>query len=61
MLGQVVSERIGEVLNGCRMAEVHHHSGAVMELPDSTMAFVHVSDTKQHHLLSLCKMFLGKF
>lgn len=48
MLDNVVSERIGEVLKGCKMAAVHHHSGAVMELPDGTTAFVHVSDNEHH-------------
>lgn len=48
MLDTVTSERIGEVLKGCKMAAVHHHSGAVMELPDGNTAFVHVSITKQH-------------
>ncbi|XP_058237174.1 protein RRP5 homolog isoform X2 [Hemibagrus wyckioides] len=46
MLDTVTSERIGEVLKGCKMAAVHHHSGAVMELPDGTTAFVHKSHLK---------------
>ncbi|KAF7689557.1 hypothetical protein HF521_012910 [Silurus meridionalis] len=43
----VMSERIGEVLHGCKMTAVHHHSGAVMELPDGTTAFVHKSHLKE--------------
>ncbi|KAK3510814.1 hypothetical protein QTP70_022728 [Hemibagrus guttatus] len=47
MLDTVTSERIGEVLKGCKMAAVHHHSGAVMELPDGATAFVHKSHLKE--------------
>lgn len=36
-------ERIGEVVKGCKMTTVHHMSGAMLELPDKTLAFVHVS------------------
>ncbi|KAM9455011.1 protein RRP5 homolog [Clarias gariepinus] len=43
MLDHITSERIGEVVKGCKMASVHHHSGAVMELPDGASAFVHKS------------------
>ena len=42
-LAQVTSERIGEVLEGCKMTSLHHYSGAILELPDSTQVFVHVS------------------
>lgn len=48
LLDNVMSERIGEVVKGCKMAAVHHHSGAVMELPDGTTTFVHVSNTKHY-------------
>lgn len=46
LLDNVMSERIGEVLKGCKMLAVHYYSGAVMELPDGTTTFVHVSNTK---------------
>lgn len=36
-------ERIGEVVEGCKMTTMHHMSGAMLELPDKTLAFVHVS------------------
>lgn len=36
-------DRIGEVVKSCKMTAVHHMSGALLELPDKTMAFAHVS------------------
>lgn len=36
-------DRIGEVVKGCKMISMHHMSGAMLELPDKTVAFVHVS------------------
>lgn len=36
-------DRIGEVVKGCKMTVMHHMSGAMLELPDKTIAFVHVS------------------
>lgn len=36
-------DRIGEVVKDCKMTTMHHMSGAMLELPDETMAFVHVS------------------
>ena len=36
-------DRIGEVVKDCKMTAMHHMSGAMLELPDKTMAFVHVS------------------
>lgn len=36
-------DRIGEVVKDCKMTTVHHMSGAMLELPDKTVAFVHVS------------------
>lgn len=36
-------DRIGEVVKDCKMTAMHHMSGAMLELPDETMAFVHVS------------------
>uniref|UniRef100_A0A6Q2XCD3 S1 motif domain-containing protein n=1 Tax=Esox lucius TaxID=8010 RepID=A0A6Q2XCD3_ESOLU len=39
----VATERIGEVAHGCKMTALHHLSGAILELPDRTVAFVHVS------------------
>ncbi|XP_064171812.1 protein RRP5 homolog [Anguilla rostrata] len=43
----VMSDRIGEVVRGCRMAAMHYHSGAVLELPEETLAFVHKSHIKE--------------
>lgn len=37
-------DRIGEVVKGCKMIAMHHMSGAMLELPDKTLAFVHVSE-----------------
>uniref|UniRef100_A0A4W4H4K7 S1 motif domain-containing protein n=1 Tax=Electrophorus electricus TaxID=8005 RepID=A0A4W4H4K7_ELEEL len=42
-----LSTRTGEVLHGCRMTSVHHHSGALMELPDGAVAFVHKNQMKE--------------
>ena len=36
-------DRVGEVVQECRMNAMHHMSGAMLELPDKTLAFVHVS------------------
>lgn len=36
-------DRIGEVVKDCKMIAMHHMSGAMLELPDKTLAFVHVS------------------
>lgn len=36
-------DRIGEVVKDCKMTTLHHMSGAMLELPDKTIAFVHVS------------------
>lgn len=36
-------DRIGEVVKDCKMTTVHHMSGAMLELPDKTVVFVHVS------------------
>lgn len=36
-------DRIGEVVKDCKMTAMHHMSGAMLELPDKTKAFVHVS------------------
>ncbi|XP_046899644.1 protein RRP5 homolog isoform X2 [Hypomesus transpacificus] len=46
-LAQVTSERIGEVLEGCKMTSLHHYSGAILELPDSTQVFVHRNHMKE--------------
>ena len=47
VLDCVQSERVGEVLQGCKVAAVHYHSGAILELPDGTKAFGHVSETER--------------
>ncbi|XP_065151454.2 protein RRP5 homolog [Paramisgurnus dabryanus] len=41
------SERLGEVVEGCKMTAVHHHSGALMEMPDNTVAFAHKNQMKE--------------
>lgn len=43
VLASPLSDRMGDVMEGCKMTAVHHRSGALMELPDRTVAFVHVS------------------
>uniref|UniRef100_A0A3P9LQM6 Protein RRP5 homolog n=1 Tax=Oryzias latipes TaxID=8090 RepID=A0A3P9LQM6_ORYLA len=40
-------DRIGEVLKGCKLAAMHHKSGAVLELPDGSPAFVHRNHLKE--------------
>ncbi|XP_030636412.1 protein RRP5 homolog [Chanos chanos] len=47
VLDDVLSERVGEVVNGCKMTVVHHYSGATIELPDSTVAFVYKNQMKE--------------
>ncbi|XP_070830544.1 protein RRP5 homolog isoform X2 [Chaetodon trifascialis] len=45
-------DRIGEVVNGCKMTAMHHMSGAMLELPDKTKAFVHryhLKESKEPH------------
>ncbi|XP_067114996.1 protein RRP5 homolog isoform X2 [Osmerus mordax] len=46
-LTQVTSDRIGEVLEGCKMTSLHHYSGAILELPDSTQGFAHRNHMKE--------------
>lgn len=36
-------DRIGEVVEKCKIAAIHHMSGALLELPGQTVTFVHVS------------------
>ncbi|KAL6481580.1 hypothetical protein MHYP_G00096600 [Metynnis hypsauchen] len=43
----VTSDRMGVVLKGCKMTAVHHHSGAIMELPDGDLAFIHKNQMKE--------------
>lgn len=40
-------DRIGEVVKGCKMTSMHHMSGAMLELPDKTVAFVHRNHLKE--------------
>lgn len=42
-------DRIGEVVKECRMTAMHHMSGAMLELPDKTLAFVHSNHLKESH------------
>ncbi|XP_070711893.1 protein RRP5 homolog isoform X2 [Pempheris klunzingeri] len=40
-------DRRGEVVKDCKMTAMHHMSGAVLELPDKTLAFVHRNHLKE--------------
>ncbi|XP_042340555.1 protein RRP5 homolog isoform X2 [Plectropomus leopardus] len=40
-------DRIGEVVKDCKMTTMHHMSGAMLELPDKTLAFVHRNHLKE--------------
>ncbi|XP_068581648.1 protein RRP5 homolog isoform X2 [Cebidichthys violaceus] len=40
-------DRVGEVVKDCKMIAMHHMSGAVVELPDKTLAFVHRNHLKE--------------
>ncbi|KAM4751117.1 protein RRP5 homolog [Anableps anableps] len=40
-------DRIGEVVKECKMTAMHHMSGAMLELPDKTPAFVHRNHLKE--------------
>ncbi|CAL8388333.1 unnamed protein product [Arctogadus glacialis] len=40
-------DRIGEVVDGCRVTSMHSMSGALLELPDRTRAFVHKNHLKE--------------
>ncbi|XP_034457166.1 protein RRP5 homolog isoform X2 [Hippoglossus hippoglossus] len=42
-------DRIGEVVKDCKMTTVHHMSGAMLELPDKMLAFVHRNHMKEMH------------
>uniref|UniRef100_W5KDC8 Programmed cell death 11 n=1 Tax=Astyanax mexicanus TaxID=7994 RepID=W5KDC8_ASTMX len=39
--------QVGTVIDGCKMTAVHYHSGAIMELPDGNVAFVHKYQMKE--------------
>ncbi|KAL4639983.1 hypothetical protein GN956_G12527 [Arapaima gigas] len=41
LLEPVLSDRVGEVVEGCRLMSVHNSSGAILELPEKTVVFVH--------------------
>ncbi|XP_051559208.1 protein RRP5 homolog [Myxocyprinus asiaticus] len=47
VLDTLMSERVGEVVQSCLMTAVHHHSGALMQMPDGTTAFVHKNNMKE--------------
>ncbi|KAK0155877.1 Protein RRP5 [Merluccius polli] len=40
-------DRIGEVVEGCKLTSRHNMSGAVLELPDNTRVFVHKNHLKE--------------
>lgn len=46
----VGGDRIGEVVKDCKMTAMHHMSGAVLELPDNTLAFVHRNHLKESNV-----------
>lgn len=39
--------QIGQVLKNCKMITLHHSSGAILDLPDKTQAFVHKNHMKE--------------
>ncbi|KAM9817961.1 protein RRP5 homolog isoform 2-T5 [Syngnathus typhle] len=41
-------DRIGEVVEDCKIISMHHMSGAFLELPDKTVAFVHRNNLKEY-------------
>lgn len=41
-------DRIGEVVKHCKITTSHHMSGALLELPDQTVTFIHVSPHGMH-------------
>ncbi|KAK7165863.1 hypothetical protein R3I93_005826 [Phoxinus phoxinus] len=47
MLDVFCTERMGEVVQGCKMTDLHYHSGAMMKMPDGTTAFVHKNLMKE--------------
>ncbi|KAK2919332.1 protein RRP5 homolog isoform X1 [Channa argus] len=42
-------DRISEVVKNCKMISMHHMSGAMLELPDKTLAFVHRNHLKESY------------
>uniref|UniRef100_A0A3B4VFG8 Protein RRP5 homolog n=1 Tax=Seriola dumerili TaxID=41447 RepID=A0A3B4VFG8_SERDU len=42
-------DRIGEVVKCCKITTIHHMSGAMLELPGETLAFVHVMSVLLNH------------
>ncbi|XP_047435563.1 protein RRP5 homolog isoform X2 [Mugil cephalus] len=40
-------DRIGEVVKDCKLTAMHHQSGAMLEMPDKTLAFVHRNHLKE--------------
>ncbi|XP_068178536.1 protein RRP5 homolog isoform X2 [Antennarius striatus] len=42
-------DRIGVVVEHCKITAMHHMSGAMLELPDETKAFVHRNHLKELH------------
>ncbi|XP_063056159.1 protein RRP5 homolog isoform X2 [Engraulis encrasicolus] len=47
VLEHVQSERVGEVVEGCKVVAVHFHAGAIIQLPDGTQAFAHKNFCKE--------------
>lgn len=47
VLDDISSERVSEVVQGCKMSALHYHSGALMKMPDGTTVFVHKNLTKE--------------
>ncbi|XP_067297092.1 protein RRP5 homolog [Pseudorasbora parva] len=47
VLDEYFTQRVGEVVKGCKMTDLHYHSGALMKMPDGTRAFVHKNLMKE--------------
>ncbi|KAL2086750.1 hypothetical protein ACEWY4_017809 [Coilia grayii] len=47
VLDRVQSERVGDVVQGCKVATVHYHAGAILDLPDGTQAFAHKNQLRE--------------
>ncbi|KAI2668205.1 hypothetical protein H4Q32_004873 [Labeo rohita] len=47
VLDSVSSEQVGEVVQGCKITALHHHSGALLKMPDETTVFVHKNLIKE--------------
>ncbi|XP_029924542.1 protein RRP5 homolog [Myripristis murdjan] len=53
-------DRIGEVVQGCKVTTMHHMSGAMLQLPDNSMAFIHRNHLKEPNTPSNDNQVLAK-